>query len=81
MHFLEWHTRGDFFTADEHGGKLQCIQHPLAFLTPIGARYFIVNLRSSTFAKKCEAPFRALRVICQFPFLSFLALLELVNIV
>lgn len=81
MHFLEWHTRGDFFTADEHCGKLQCIQHPVAFLTPIGASYFIVNLRSSTFAKIREAPFRALSIICQFPFVSFLALLELVNIV
>lgn len=26
MHFPEWHTRGDFSTAEEHSGKLQDIQ-------------------------------------------------------
>lgn len=56
MHFLQWHTRGDFSTAEEHSGKLQHIHKQPWPLTCIQAFCFIGKPRiSKMLVKKRQA--------------------------
>lgn len=76
MHFLQWHTRGDFSTAEEHSGKLQHVKKTLAFLTPIQAFCFIGKLRiCKMLPQKWQAPSRVPTI-----FFAFCAISDVVKI-
>lgn len=70
MHFLEWHTRGDFSTAEEHSGKLQHIQKK----TP-GLSYTYTSIllyrkakNQQNAAQKWQAPSKVPKIFFKFSF-------------